>query len=391
MSSNVQYLSQDRLRPAILSLYAAAVIVLADMYLTQPILPLLSKEFGVAPAVAGLTVSSVVFFIALASTAIGPLSDRLGRKPVMVGSMALLAVPTFLCAFAPTFGTLLVLRGLQGICIPGLTAVAVAYLGDVVEPKALGGVVGGWIAANVAGGLVGRVASGIITDFLGWRAVFILFAVLTFAAAIGLAATLPPTGRSHSTGMRQAYMGMFAHLLNRRLLGAFLIGGALFFGFIGIFTYLPFYLTGAPFFVSPALVAFAYVSYLAGVIVSPLAGRLSDRIDRRILIGVGLIIACLGIGLTLVRTLPIVVVGLFVLCTGMFTAQAVAPAFVNTVAVRAKGGANALYLSFYYIGGTLGAVLPGLAWQAYGWEGVAAACAGAFGLAMLANWLLCRP
>lgn len=154
MSSNLQYMPPERLRPAILALYAAAVIVLADMYLTQPILPLLAKEFGVPPAAAGLTVSSVVFFIALASTAIGPLSDRLGRKPVMVGSMALLAAPTFLCAFAPTFGALLVLRGLQGICIPGLTAVAVAYLGDVVEPKALGGVVGGWIAANVAGGLM---------------------------------------------------------------------------------------------------------------------------------------------------------------------------------------------------------------------------------------------
>jgi MFS transporter, YNFM family, putative membrane transport protein len=84
-------------------------------YLTQPILPLLSKEFGVAPAAAGLTVSSVVFFMALVSTAIGPLSDRLGRKPAMVGSMALLAAPTFLCAFAPTLGTLLLLRGLQAL------------------------------------------------------------------------------------------------------------------------------------------------------------------------------------------------------------------------------------------------------------------------------------
>lgn len=390
MSSDVQYLPQVRLRPAILALYAAAVIVLADMYLTQPILPLLAKEFGVAPAAAGLSVSFVVFFIAGASTVIGPLSDRLGRKPVMVGSMALLAAPTFLCAFAPTFGALLVLRGLQGICIPGLTAVAVAYLGDVVEPRALGGVVGGWIAANVAGGLVGRVASGVITDLLGWRAVFVVFALLTLAAALVMAALLPATSRSSAGGMRQAYMGMFAHLLNRRLLGAFLIGGALFFGFVGIFTYLPFYLTGAPFFVAPALVAFAYVSYLAGVIISPLAGRLSDRVDRRVLIAAGLVTACLGIGLTLVRSLPIIGVGLFVLCTGMFTAQAVAPAFVNTVAVRAKGGANALYLSFYYIGGTLGAALPGLAWQANGWEGVAAACAGAFALAMLANWLLCR-
>jgi YNFM family putative membrane transporter len=390
MGSIAPPLAGDRLRVATLALYAAAVVVLADMYLTQPILPLLAAEFGIAPATAGLSVSFVVFFIAAASTAFGPLSDRLGRKPVMVGSVALLAIPTFLCAFAPTFGALLVLRGLQGLCIPGLTAVAVAYLGDVVTPKALGGVVGGWIAANVAGGLIGRVASGVITDFFGWRAVFAVFGVLTFSVALLLFAALPPAGRQAAGSWRGAYGGMLAHLLNRRLLGAFLIGGALFFGFIGIFTYLPFYLTSAPFFVSPGLVAFAYVSYLAGVVVSPVAGRLSARIDRRVLIAAGLLIAGLGIAITLVRLLPAIIIGLFVLCTGMFTAQAVAPAFVNTVAVRAKGGANALYLSFYYLGGTLGAALPGLAWQASGWEGVAAVCAGALLLALLANWLLCR-
>jgi YNFM family putative membrane transporter len=390
MSSKLQVRAEDSLRLPMLTLYAAAVIVLADMYLTQPILPLLTHEFGISPAAAGLSVSFVVFFIALASTAFGPLADKLGRRQVMVGSMLLLTVPTLLCAFAPTFDALLGMRGLQGLFIPGLTAVAVAYLGDIVAPERLGSVVGGWIAANVAGGLVGRVASGVITDFFGWRAVFVCFGVLTLVGALLLAATLPGDARPQAPSWRRAYGGMLAHLGNRRLLGAFLIGGALFFGFIGIFTYLPFYLTGAPFHVAPGIVAFAYLSYLAGVIVSPPAGRLSARVDRRVLITGGLCVALAGIGLTLVPHLAAIAAGLFVLCAGMFTAQAVAPAFVNATAPRAKGGASALYLSFYYLGGTLGAVLPGLAWQTQAWAGVTGVCAGAFALALLANWVLCR-
>src|SRR5262249_25482150 len=155
-------------------------------------------------------------------------------------------------------------------------------------------------------------------------------------------------------------------------------GGALFFGFIGIFTYLPYYLTGAPFHLAPGLVALAYVSYLAGVIVSPLAGHASARVPRRALIAVGLLIAMLGIALTLVLSLPLIVISLFVLCSGMFTAQAVAPALVNTLAHQSKGGAGALYLVFYYVGGTLGAVVPGLALQSFGWPGVAFTCLGAF-------------
>lgn len=376
-------------RRATLALYTAAVVIFSDMYLTQPILPLLSREFGRAPATAGLSVSVVVLFIALASTGYGPLSDTLGRKPVMVGSCALLALPTLLCALSSSFETLLFFRALQGLFIPGLTAVAVAYIADLVEPEALGRTVGGWIAANVAGGLSGRVASGIITDFLGWRAAFVCFAGLTLLCAMLLAVTLPRAGATSAVGWRRAYGGMLAHLADRRLLGAFLIGGALFFGFIGIFTYLPYYLTGTPFFLSPALVAFAYVSYVAGMIVSPLAGRLSERVSRRVLIAVGVGIAMLGIIVTLILWLPLIIAGLLVLCSGMFTAQAVAPAMVNRLARQSKGGAGALYLVFYYIGGTLGAVVPGLAWQSFGWPGVAITCLGALLLALLSDWLLC--
>jgi YNFM family putative membrane transporter len=377
-------------RGAIWALYGAAVIVLADMYLTQPILPLLSAEFNISPATAGLSVSVVVLFIALASTAAGPLSDMLGRKPVIVTSCAMLVLPTLLCAFAPSFGTLLVFRALQGLCIPGITAVAVAYVGELVEPRAIGSAVGGWIAATVAGGLTGRVMSGMITDLFGWRAVFVVFAVLTLICAIWLALLLPRLPVSKAAGLRHAYRGMGSHLRNRRLLGAFIIGGALFFGFIGVFTYLPYYLTHPPFNLQPGVVAFAYLSYAAGIVTSPLAGRLSARISRRALMAIGLVITMIGITMTLITSLPLIAVSLLVVCAGMFTAQAIAPAFVNTVATQAKGGAGALYLMFYYLGGTFGGVLPGLAWQTFNWPGVVAVCLSALVVALLSNWLLCR-
>jgi YNFM family putative membrane transporter len=62
---------------------------------------------------------------------------------------------------------------------------------------------------------------------------------------------------------------------------------------------------------------------------------------------------------------------------------------VNVTATTAKGGASALYLTSYYVGGTLGSVVPGLAFQAAGWDGVVAACAAALVVALLANALLC--
>jgi YNFM family putative membrane transporter len=374
-----------------IALYVVAVSVYADMYITQPILPLISREFGVAPATAGLTVSAVVLAIALASSAYGPLGDSFGRKRVMVATCLLLAIPTFSCALAPSFGALLALRALQGLLIPGITALAVAYIGDQFAAADLGARVGSFISATVAGGLIGRVVSGLIADFFSWRAAFMLFAGVTLlsGALIGLA--LPRDRVAVTGGWGAAYRGMFRHLANPRLVGAFIIGGTLFFGFIGVFTYLPYYLTAAPFQLSTGIVSSIYVVYLAGVLVSPVAGRLAARFSRQALMAAGLLIAILGVIGTLVQSLPLIVISLVVLCTGMFTAQAVAPAYVNATASESKGGASALYLAFYYVGATFGSVLPGYAWQAWGWHGVAAACIAALALGLLADWLLCAP
>jgi YNFM family putative membrane transporter len=358
------------------------------MYLTQPILPLLSQEFGVGPARAGLTVSAVVLAIAAAAPLYGPLSDALGRRRVMAGAMALLAVATLACALAPTLGALVVLRALQGLFVPGMTAVAVAYAGDRFAAADLSRLVGGIIGASVVGGLVGRVGAGLVTAHLGWRAAFVIFAGLTLLAALGLWRELSPARGAVRTGFRAATQDMVRHLAEPRLLGAFLVGASLFFGWIGIFTYLPYHLTAA-WGLSTSLVSSVYLVYAAGVLASPLAGRFSGRVGARRLIGWGLAVEALGMAATLARSLPLVIAGLVVLVLGTFTAQAVAPAFVNQSARTAKGGASALYLTFYYLGGTAGSVVPGLAWQAWGWPGVVGTCGVGVALGLLANATLC--
>jgi YNFM family putative membrane transporter len=132
-----------------------------------------------------------------------------------------------------------------------------------------------------------------------------------------------------------------------------------------------------------------YLVYAAGVLSSNLAGRLSGRVPPRRLIAIGLVVEAAGMAILLAGPLPLVVVGLVVMVLGTFTAQAIAPAFVNVTATTAKGGASALYLTSYYVGGTLGSALPGLALQAAGWPGVVWTCAAAVGIAVAANAFLC--
>lgn len=374
------------------ALYAGTVAVYADMYVTQPVLPVISREFGVGPARAGLTVSAVVLAVAAASSFYGPLADALGRRRVMAGATAMLALATLACAFAPSFSVLLVFRAMQGVLVPGVTAVSVAYAGDRFRNADLPAVVGGIIAASVVGGLAGRVISGAITANLGWRSAFVAFAAVTLFAAIALARGLAPATGAPVIGWATATRGMLGHLRDPPLLGAYLVGASLFFGWIGIFTYLPYHLAGPPWHLTTGQISAVYLVYAAGVVASPIAGRLAGRIPPRRLIGIGLVVEALGMIAALAGSLPLAIAGLLVLVLGTFTAQAVAPGFVNVTARTAKGGASALYLTFYYVGGTLGSAVPGLALHAAGWPGVVATCVAGVGVGFLANWLLCgRP
>lgn len=376
------------------ALYLATVATYAAMYVTQPLLPLLSRTFGVGPATAGLSVSAVVLAIAGGSLVAGPLSDAAGRKAVMVGSSALLLVPTLACALATGFPTLVAARALQGLLIPGVTAVSVAWAGEHYAPRDLRAAVGGLIAASVAGGLLGRVASGVVAEHAGWRAPFVLSAAVTALGAAGMALELP--ARASASGawrpaLRGAVRGMLRHLGDGRLAGGFLLAFFMFFGFIAVFTYLPYRLAGPPWHLSTDAIASVYVVYLAGVVVSPLAGRMASRVAPERLMSAGLWVAAAGVALTLAPSLPVVAAGLVVVVVGTFTAQALGPSWVNLAAREAKGGAGALYLAFYYAGGTLGSFLPGLAWSRWAWPGVAAASGGAFLLGVAAVGILCRP
>jgi YNFM family putative membrane transporter len=372
------------------ALCAGTIAAYAAMYVTQPLLPLLSAEFRVAPATAGLTVSAVVLAIAAGSFVAGPLSDAVGRKRVMVGALVLLLLPTLGCAAARTFPELVFLRAVQGLLIPGVTAVAVAWAGDHYAPSQLRTSVGAVIAASVAGGLLGRVASGFAAERGGWRTAFLVSAVVTAAGAAGMWLELP-RGAPARAPWRGAFAGMVRHLGDRRLLGGFALAFCLFFGFIAVFTYLPYRLAAAPFRLSTDAISSAYLVYLAGIVVSPLAGRLAARVAPERLMLVGLALSAAGVAVTLSDSLPVLVAGLLVLVVGMFTAQALGPSWVNEAATQAKGGANALYLAFYYAGGTLGSWLPGLAWERWGWPGVAASSAAAIGAGAVAVGTLCRP
>jgi MFS transporter, YNFM family, putative membrane transport protein len=386
---------------ALVTLFFGTAFIFANMYTTQAILPVFSYDFHVSAPTAGFTVSVLVLAVAIGSLFYGPLSDRIGRKPVMVTTSVLLTIPTLLCGFAPTFAALIIFRALQGLLVPGLTSVAIAYVHETFAGKRQGLAMGIYVSGTVLGGLFARVGSGLLTGFYGWRPAMLAFALPTLIAALAMWHFLPQSSskqhvevRPHtslSVGgsfLRQALSDMGEHLHNRRLVGAYVIGFTLFFGFIGAFTYLPYYLTGPQFKLSNEAVSLVYVLWLTGIF-SPVAGSLAARLGPRRAIASSMALAALGLVITLVPILPAVIVGLGLLTLGMFATIPAVNLYVNEQATKAKGTAASMYLSLYYVGGSFGAIVPGFALLWIGWSGVVLLCLVMVALALSADAFLC--
>lgn len=352
--------------------YLTGFAALAALYLTQPILPQLGRVFGVEARQAASTVSLAILGLGLASPVVGVLSDRFGRRRLLLGGSVALALVTGASAAAPDLATLNALRLLQGALLPTLMVVAVAYAGDALPAETMRTVAGIYVAATASGGMVGRLAAGAITDVASWRWAFVSSAALFLALPL-LWARLPAAPRSgRGRSLSQVARGTARHLLDGSVVRGVLVGFFVFFAFQGTFTYLPFRLEAPPFSFGPAVIGASYLVFVAGIVSSSLAGRVSGRLGLRAALLTGFGLAALGNLLALAGSTPVLVTGLLVLCYGNWLVHALALGHVATAAATDRAGANALYLLAYYLGGAAGAWAPGFVHQAVGFPGVIA-------------------
>jgi predicted MFS family arabinose efflux permease len=380
---------------AVAAVCLCGVFAFLNLYVTQPMLPLLERIFHASKSVVGLTVSAATLGVALSAPILGALAEHMSRKRVIVASTLALAAPTLLAASSPGLHSLVFWRFLQGLILPGIFAITITYIGEEWEHHAVPIVMSIYVSGTALGGFLGRIIAGVAAERLSWRWSFLLLGLLTLVGAAALARLLPEENRDvprtaeSSIGTR--FGAMLAHFRNPRLVATFAVGFGMLFALVGTFTYITFYLADAPFHLSTEALSYLFAIYLIGLIVTPAGGYLVTRIGMRagIAFAIG---ACLtGALLTLSHSLWMVVIaGLGLVCTGVFVAQATANSFLR-IAAPAGGRASAagLYICCYYIGGTAGGVLPAYMWLIGKWPACVAliACELALTLAIaLIGW-----
>lgn len=358
----------------VLAVFLCGMFAFLDLYCVQPLLPMLSQVFHATEAQVGITISASTLGVACTAAMLAMFGEQLNRKRAIVVSMVALAVAALLTSTATGLESLAFWRLLQGLVTPGIFIITIAYVTEEWPAMEVPRVMSAYVAGTVFGGFMGRLLGGMVAEFFGWRAVFLVLGAGGLGGALLTARLLPQARAPHVAKPGVSPLApMLANLRNPRLLATYGIGFCMLFTLVSVFSYITFYLNAAPFHLSTAKISYLFAVYLVGLVFTLAVGRVLARMGLRygMLLAVG---CCLtGLALTLVHVLAVVAVGLAFASSGVFLAQTCANSFLRDAApAGSRVSAAGLYICAYYIGGTCAGVLPGIVYRRAGWPGCAA-------------------
>jgi predicted MFS family arabinose efflux permease len=351
-----------------------------NLFAPQSILPLLSGEFHASAAQVSAIITVSTLAVAVTAPFTGAIADVLGRKRVIVAAMFALTAPTVMIGLSDSLQAIIFWRAVQGLMLPPIFAVTVAYIGDEWPAREATTAAGIYSSASSFGGFSGRIVTGFVADFAGWRVGFFVLAAIAFATAIGVVLLLPPERRFvRSEGLLASARQMLTHFRNKQLVATFAVGFGVLSNFICTFTYVSFHLAAPPYSLSATWLGVIFVVYLTGASMTPWTGWAITRFGRRPLTMWTIGVWAAGIALTLAQSLPLIIVGLAVSAAAGLICQAISTGYVTITAKAGRSSAVGLYVTSFYAGGSTGAALGGAAWTLGGWP----ACVALVALTLL--------
>jgi YNFM family putative membrane transporter len=377
-----------------LALFAAGFATFGLLYCVQPLMPEFSRHYGVSAAGSALSLSLTTGVLAVAMLFAGALSDAWGRKSVMVASLLSSALLVLVTAVMPNWTALLAVRTLLGLTLSGLPAVAMTYLGEEMHVESIGLGMGLYISGSAVGGMGGRLITGVLADFFGWRAGVMVVGVIGVLAGAIFWRALPPSRHFVAQPLRwRLVIGRFAGMFHDRGLPWLFVEGFLLLGaFVTVYNYLGYRLLAAPYNLSQAVVGLIFGIYLVGTFSSAWMGHLAGKLGRRKVLWTAFALMLAGVALTTCRPLPLIMLGIVAVTFGFFGGHSIVSSWVGRRAGAAKAQASSVYLFCYYMGSSVAGASGGLFYASHGWQGVAL-FVGALVLAGLAIalWLFRLP
>ncbi|WP_239324683.1 MFS transporter [Snodgrassella gandavensis] len=375
----------------IITVLITGALAFVQVYSVQSILPVLMQEFRASAAAIGSTVGATILAVAFMSPFLGMISDAFGRKAFIVGSIVFIAIPTFALSFVHNISLLWWLRFVQGLAVPGITVVLLAYIGEEFSGNARIRLMSFYVSGTVLGGFLGRFLMGYLTEFIGWRHAFMVMGIISVVGAILVWRNLPASQKFEAKPqVSTALITLWHHLHNRYVLAASALGFCVLFSLVGCFTYINLYLDQPPYNLSSSQLANIFTVYLIGMVITPLSARLIIKFGTNLTVLIAMSLSIIGILLTLLHPLWLIVLALAIMSSGIFITQSSTITYISANVTEGRSLASGLYYMCYYAGGFAGSLLCGHAFESGGWFMTAVTLISAQLLAILIGGVLMR-
>ncbi|MEB8292951.1 MFS transporter [Klebsiella michiganensis] len=357
----------------ILALALSGLAELASLFFIQPLLPVLAVEYDVPVSQVSIILSAETALLAIGLLFTGTLSDHYGRKKLIIVSLLLGGLLTMLCPLVESWAMLVALRAVIGLALSGIAAAATAYISEEVAPVVAGVVTGYFVFGNSMGGMSGRIVASQLIDHISINTIFYGFAISLILVALLVYFLLPASQNfkpTQSLNVLRVVKGAASHFKNKKLALAFVISFIIFGVFTSLYNYLAFFLKGEPFHISPANAGLLSFSFALSFFTAPQAGRLSAKYGSMKVLRALFVMMALGMLLTLTSNVVTFIIGAVIFTGCFFGCHSIGLSWVSKNATHARGQAVALYLFFYYMGGSVIGFVNGFVFHSTGWQGM---------------------
>ena len=335
-------------------------------------MPIFAKFFQVSPTHSSFPLSFSTIALAIGLLFTGFISDRFGRKPIMVFALFLVSVLLLVSASFPIWEIFLTTRIFIGLAVSGVAAVAMTYIGEEIAQKDIGLAMGLYISGTAIGGMGGRLIAGVLVDFISWQSATYIIGFINLIIACLFYLLLPKSQHFQPYPFRfSRFKAAFEQNLKDRKLRILFAEGFILMGcLVTVFNYISYHLLEAPFQLSQSWIGLISIAYLAGIYSSSKAAQWSFKYGRAKVLPLMLLMMMAGLLITLIPALWAILLGLIIFAFAFFAAHSTASSWVSVQAIQYRAVAASLYLFCYYIGSSLLGSSGGLIWENFGWIGI---------------------
>ena len=343
------------------------IIVLSVMYATQPLQPLLAKEFNISITKASQFTAIIMLFLAISPIIYGYILEKVNAKKMLINSSIILFITNIFLGLSTTYELFLLFRTIEALVVPAILTSLMSILANI-DKENIKFNMSIYVASTVFGGLVGRIFSGFIATNFSYQFVF-------YSLSIAILISIYFISKLSYEGEAKIIKPQLSHiseiLKDKRFSTVYILMFCVFFVFAGVLNILPFRVKEISSDVSEFQISLLYLGYGMGILVSLNSRKIINFFKNEInTILFGLILFLFITIFLVIKDILILFLLIFLFCLGMFTVHSVSTGLANSMKASQKSLTSGMYLTFYYLGGAFGSYIPSIIYEKFGWNSV---------------------